>query len=118
MPRYIEKETEDSIDHPNEFLQGIELIRLAEMVFSKCTETFNQRFTTLQLLLIIKAYQKSYWDILPDRWTDEQLAEAVRYGIVPAWEEHPVTGKLIPVLHKKQLTTSTTRNIFTTSVRI
>lgn len=80
---------------------GIDELRAARNIFSYCNETFNQRFTTEELLAIAKAHRAAAWDFLPDTWTDQQIAEALR-GIVPEWDENerPV---LRPLLTETQI---------------
>jgi hypothetical protein len=80
---------------------GIDELRAARNIFSYCNETFNQRFTTEELLAIAKAHRAAAWDFLPDTWTDQQIADALR-GIVPEWDENerPV---LRPLLTETQI---------------
>lgn len=69
-----------------EFRKGIELIRMAVRLFDGCNETFNERFATTELILIADAYQRCGWDVRPDVWEEQQIAQALR-GIVPQFEE-------------------------------
>jgi hypothetical protein len=64
---------------------GIDELRAARNIFSHCSETFNQRFTAEQLIAIARASHASEWDTIPDTWTEEQIAAALR-GVAPAWD--------------------------------
>jgi hypothetical protein len=56
---------------------GIEELRIAVRLFNNCRESFNERYTLEQLILLYRAYARSDWDITPDEWTDDELAAAL-----------------------------------------
>lgn len=60
--------------------------------FGSCNESFLQRFNTVALLQIHKAWCLSDWDFLPDCWTNQQIRDAIINGIPPKWDdqERPV----------------------------
>ena len=58
-------------------LAGIEALRQAVNLFSNCTESFNERWTPAELLALFEAYARSDWDIPPDQWTEEEIADAL-----------------------------------------
>lgn len=73
---------------------GIEELRHLVGNFDACNETFNQRWTVDQLIVIHRMWIESGWDIFPDQWTERQLREALR-GIPPNWDpdtERPTYG--------------------------
>lgn len=65
---------------------GIELIRYVNRLFDNCNETFNQRFTAKQLVKLAEMCSKSDWDILPDKWEENQIIDALLCNKVPNWE--------------------------------
>lgn len=75
-------ETNDRDEHPACAKQaerlGIEELRLALLLFDDTSETFNQRFSAAELLLIFRAHRRGEWDYYPDQWTAEELAKALR----------------------------------------
>lgn len=74
---------------PQEFkdMTAIEHLRLIVQNFNSCNETFNSRFTAVQLLALHKAWMLSPWDKNPDIWTTRQIREALR-GTPPDWDEN------------------------------
>jgi hypothetical protein len=58
-------------------LNGIEELRIAVRLFNNCRESFNERYTAEQLLLLYRAYARSDWDITPDEWADDELDAAL-----------------------------------------
>ena len=65
----------------------VEELRRAVRVIDRMNETFNQRYTALELLLLMRACWISEWDFTPDDWTAEQRSRALSDGYVPRWEE-------------------------------
>lgn len=66
---------------------AIEELRLIVQNFSFCTETFNEQWSTEQLIAIGRAHLDSGWDIFPDYWTRRQVREALK-GIKPQWDDN------------------------------
>lgn len=76
-------------------MSAIEHFRLMVQNFNGCTESFNERFSAVQLLAIHRAWMLSEWDIYPDSWTARQVREALK-GLPPQWDndEKPVYVRL------------------------
>lgn len=55
-------------------------LRVMVRLFSRCNESFNQKWTLEQLIKIYEAYHACEWDILPDAWPASLLAHAVEHG--------------------------------------
>ena len=72
---------------------AIEVLRHMVDVFGDCNESFLDRFTRDQLVRLYDAWMASEWDIAPDRWSEAQVQDAIRYGIEPSFssDETPVT---------------------------
>lgn len=70
---------------------GIEAMREAVRMFGDCNESFNERFTIEQLMMIFDMQRKSGWTFYPDQWTERQVREALQ-GKTPRWsdDEKPV----------------------------
>lgn len=68
--------------------KGIDLLRRAFKILNHCKESFLQRFTTLQLLMLARGYIDCEWDILPDRWDEKQIIDLIWYGKVPMFDEN------------------------------
>lgn len=64
---------------------AIEHLRLMVQNFNSVNETFNTRFSMLELLAIHRAWMLSEWDIFPDNWTPRQIKEALK-GLPPQWD--------------------------------
>lgn len=75
-------------------LLGIEEMRKAVRLFNCLNETFNQKYSSEELLKIARACWASEYDILPDEWTSRQVKQALE-GKVPAWEDND--GDLVPL---------------------
>lgn len=67
-------------------VDGVDELRRAVQLLSRNREDFNQRHTAEELLAIARACWASEWDVWPDKWTDEQVAAAIR-GIAPKFRE-------------------------------
>ena len=65
---------------------GIETLRNVVDILGNCNESFNQRYTALQLIQIVEMLWKCEWDVLPDVWKDWQVKAALR-GKVPQFRE-------------------------------
>lgn len=75
-------------------LSGIDQLRHAVHVLDSCRESFNQRYTVAELVRLVNCMMASGWDFSPDQWEQEQLTDALRYGIAPAFcarSEAPIT---------------------------
>jgi hypothetical protein len=70
-------------------LDGIEELRRMVNLFNNTTESFNQRYTVEQLVLIYRAYQRSEWDITPDYWTPKEVKLALEGKGTGATSERP-----------------------------
>lgn len=57
---------------------GIDVLRGAIAMANACNESFNQRFSTCELIELYNAYKRSAWDILPDRWTESEVKAALK----------------------------------------
>jgi hypothetical protein len=68
-------------------LTGIEVLRRAVAMFNDCDETFNQQYTTEDLLKIAVCQLKSEYDYYPDQWTKKQLRDAIHLGKAPRWDD-------------------------------
>lgn len=73
---------------------NLNFIRYMARLFDCCNETFNDRFSSEELLLIAQAHLVSEWDIYPDRWSEEQIQACLRNREVPNWDrnEQPTTS--------------------------
>lgn len=71
---------------PKPPLDGIDELRRATKLFTGCRETFNQRWTAEELLMLARACWASAHDIAPDEWTDAQLGAALS-GKAPTWDD-------------------------------
>lgn len=73
---------------------GADEMRLIVKNMDATRESFNQAFTSEQLLQIFRMQLASGWDFSPDQWTPRQVKEALQ-GITPAWneEEEPIYSK-------------------------
>ena len=84
---------------------GISELRSAVKLFANCNETFNQQFSPKQLIKIYRAYNRCDWDITPDKWTSNQIKQAINSGMSPQFddEERPieltVNGRSVLFLH-------------------
>ena len=66
---------------------AIDTLRRAVKMFDYNNESFNQRFSsTEELILIARACWASDWDVFPDQWTKEQVERALK-GEPPKFEE-------------------------------
>ncbi len=70
-----------------EELHGVDILRGAFNVFNCCNETFNQRFSTEELVKLYRAFYVCGWDITPDHWTDRQVIDAL-LGCAPQWDDN------------------------------
>jgi len=70
---------------------GIDKVRDIARAFGYGRESLAQRFTVNELLQIRRMWLASSWDILPDRWEERQIQEALA-GKPPRWDrnERPV----------------------------
>jgi hypothetical protein len=66
---------------------GIETLRHAVKVLDTCNETFNQKYTAVELLKLVRIAGLSKWDIYPDHWSTRQIREALDFGTVPDWND-------------------------------
>lgn len=80
--------------------EGIELLRYAVNLLGDCNESFNARFNTTELIRIADACQRCEWDMYPDQWSERQIRECVRRGIVPQFREDE-RGAIVPVYAKR-----------------
>lgn len=71
---------------------AIDELRLLVRNANDCNETFNQRFSVLELIQIHRMWHASDWDTYPDTWTEQQVQEALQ-GNVPKWNDE--TGAAI-----------------------
>lgn len=74
-------------------LTGAEEMRSAVRLFDSCSESFLDRFTAEQLILIWRAWHASEWDVRPDLWSERQVQAALK-GVAPRWDNdmNPVDG--------------------------
>ena len=70
----------------NPKMTGMEQLRAMVRLFDDCRESFNDRFTVVELAAIYRAHIASGWDIYPDEWADFQVQNAIKYGTVPQWD--------------------------------
>ena len=89
--------------------KGIEALRHAVELFRHNRESFNYRYTAVELLLIADACARSDWDIWPDNWTTRQVEEAIKYGYAPNWKEDERTPIYMPKPKKKAKRARTSR---------
>lgn len=66
--------------------EDVDLLRYAQRLFDDCTETFNQSYSSVELLQIARCHSVSEWDIYPDDWAQWQVGQALE-GLVPHWNE-------------------------------
>lgn len=66
---------------------GIDRMRRAVSILNACNETFNQRWTSEELLKIIDVHILGEWDVYPDTWTTEQCTAAIEHGTTAKFEE-------------------------------
>jgi hypothetical protein len=71
----------------DERLSGAEELRLCVSNMNVVSESFNDQFTTAQLLQIHRMHILSEWDIYPDKWTTRQLREALK-GKPPMFDDN------------------------------
>ena len=66
-------------------------LRRAVNLFNTCEEGWVETFSRDSLLRLYDAYAVCGWDIPPDRWTDQQIQDALA-GKPPCWDddERPV----------------------------
>jgi hypothetical protein len=76
------------MNNQNNKLCGIELLRYAVRLFSRCNETFNQQFDEQTLLKIAATHKACEWDFYPDQWTDRQLSDLFHDGKIPEWDKN------------------------------
>lgn len=62
-------------------------LRRAADVLGWMRESFNRRHTGQELLRLLRVCWAGEWDVLPDEWTGQQVAEALTFGRVPRFEE-------------------------------
>lgn len=72
-------------------MAGIEELRRAVAALNQCIEEFlipygRVAWTAEELLTIWHAWKNSDWDIYPDAWEPQQVAEALE-GRSPSWRE-------------------------------
>jgi hypothetical protein len=69
---------------------GIDELRATVCTLDHNLESFNQRFSALELLRIAACLRACEWDYMPDEWTEAQVKQALR-GHVPHWatEDEP-----------------------------
>lgn len=74
-------------------LTGAEEMRSAVRLFDSCSESFLDRFTAEQLILIWRAWHASDWDVRPDLWSERQVQASLN-GAAPRWDNdmNPVHG--------------------------
>mgnify|MGYP001575511803 CR=1 FL=1 len=65
----------------------IDKLRAMVRYFSNCNESFNQQFTISELERLYDVAQCCALDCLPDRWTVEQLSDALASEKVPTWDD-------------------------------
>ena len=68
-------------------LDGIDILRRSTRILSFCNETFNQQWSAEELLKIATAALLGEWDVLPDRWSEQQVRAAIEHGTAPKFEE-------------------------------
>ncbi len=84
--------------HENE--SGIEKLRRVVKLFDYCNESFNTTWTIEELLKLADTCWKSGWDFFPDQYTERQLYEALKWGILPQWDEREKPKyETIPFIH-------------------
>ena len=83
---------------------GAELLRKVVMNMDTTTESFNDRFTAMQLVQLGRMLLASDWDIYPDQWTARQVKQALR-GWPPHFDENekPVYAGDPRYPHKKPM---------------
>lgn len=64
---------------------GIDQLRKAVNLFDGCNESFNQRFSAVELVQLHHMYTLCGWDIPPDEWAPRQVESAL-LGVVPEWD--------------------------------
>ena len=65
---------------------GMEELRASVHGLNYCKETFLNRFTAEELLVICRMWAQAEWDFFPDEWEERQVQEALQ-GIVPRWDD-------------------------------
>jgi len=83
-------------------LGGAEDMRAAIGVFNSCRESFNDLFTALELLQLWSVLKRSEWTILPDEWSIEQLAAALKFGEPPRFDPR-TEAPVMPVTRHKSM---------------
>jgi hypothetical protein len=61
----------------NSEMTGAEELRAMVNVFNACRESFNDRYSVEELVLLYRALKRSEWDVLPDDWTSKEVADAL-----------------------------------------
>jgi len=69
-------------------LSGIQEAREIVNLFNGCNESFNQRFTFAELITLYRVWKTCEWVFTPDEWSQRQVDEAIKLGIVPEWDEN------------------------------
>lgn len=75
----------------------IEKLRHLANISGDVRESLWDGLTRAEILRVCDAWMASGWDFYPDQWTPQQLSDAIRYGITPAWDpktERPITHEL------------------------
>lgn len=64
----------------------IEKLRHIGRLSEEVRESLWDGMTRAEILRVFDAWMASGWDFYPDQWLPAQLADAIRYGIAPAWD--------------------------------
>lgn len=56
------------------------------MVFSYCSDSFNEQYSAAQLLALWRVYNENECAVFPDQWAPRQVAEALE-GRAPKWDD-------------------------------
>lgn len=81
-------------------LEGIDELRATVNVLNNCREGFNHRFTTEELLTLVRMMWASGWEITPDSWSETQIDYALN-NIPPEWNDDETPNHAYPDWHKK-----------------
>lgn len=65
----------------------VEDLRKAVLAIDSMREDFNTEYSAQELLRLVTICWLSGWDILPDRWTKQQVARALESGAAPRWSD-------------------------------
>ena len=67
-------------------MSAIEQLRTVVKLCNHTHEEFLNKFTINQLITLWYAYRECGWDFTPDKWTENQVEEALK-GNAPNWDD-------------------------------